>query len=268
MAIAHVNTTPFSLFDAHCHLQDARYADRLNDVMVRAQESGVTAMSCCGTSENDWQAVEEIAGSNGSAVPSFGLHPWYVMQRSTDWLDILENKLVKMPLSCCGEIGLDHTCDPATFPEQESVFLDQLRLASRLGRAVTIHCRRAYGRLLELLRLEGGVFQGGLIHSYSGPPDLVGRIQELGLSISFSGSITFPNSKRARESARFVSSDRLCMETDSPDIKPVQCHTAYNEPANIIYVAQALSDVTEMPFLDVAARTRDNAVRLFNRKSP
>ena len=255
-----------SFFDAHCHLQDERYESGIGDVLDRGRTAGVKAMSCCGTCEKDWQAVAELAKVHASVIPSFGLHPWFVKDRSPQWLDILENYLVQNPASCCGEIGIDHACDPSTFVAQEEVFVEQLSLAARLGRPVTMHCRKAFGRLLELLKERGGVRQGGLVHSYSGPPDLVKPLVESGLSISFSGSLTFPNSKRAHASAAVVLHDRLLIETDSPDIKPYQCETDINEPANIVSVAESLSRIVGLSVGDVAALTWDNSCGIFLHK--
>jgi TatD DNase family protein len=252
-----------SLFDAHCHLQDERFAGGIGAVLERGDIAGVKAMSCCGTCERDWQAVAELATARPSIVPSFGLHPWFVMDRSPQWLDILEKYLVENQRSCCGEIGIDRACKEETFVVQESVFIEQLKLAARLGRPVTVHCRKAFGRLLELLQRAGGVYQGGLVHSYSGPPDLVKALIESGLSISFSGSLTFPNSKRAHASAAVVPHDRLLMETDSPDIRPYKCASVLNEPANIISVAEALSRISGVSIEEVAALTWDNSRGIF-----
>jgi TatD DNase family protein len=252
-----------SLFDAHCHLQDERYAGNVGDVLDRGIRVGVKMMSCCGTCEKDWQAVAELATAHASVVPSFGLHPWFVADRSGQWLDILEKYLVENPRSSCGEIGIDHACDPSTFGDQESVFIDQLNLAARLHRPVTLHCRKAFGRLLELLGRNGIVADGGIVHSYSGPPDLVKPLTELGLSISFSGSLTFPNSKRAHASAAVVPPDRLLVETDSPDIKPYLCPTELNEPANVVRVAEALAGIRGVSLDVVVKETWENASRLF-----
>jgi TatD DNase family protein len=253
-----------SYFDSHCHLQDERYKNSVSGVLARAKIAGVKALSCCGTSEVDWQTVADLARAEEGVIPSFGLHPWFVTDRSPQWLDILEKNLIENPLSCCGEIGIDHACDPATFPSQETAFIDQLKLAARLGRPVTVHCRKAFGRLLELLRLHGGVPQGGLIHSYSGPSDCVKPLVKSGLSISFSGSLTFSNSKRAHVSAAVVPHDRLLMETDSPDIKPYHCATELNEPANIVLVADALARIRGVAIEEISAVTWENAARIFH----
>jgi TatD DNase family protein len=254
-----------SFFDSHCHLQDERYGGAVHDAIARARLAGVRAFLCCGTEEKDWSPVAALAKADAAVVPSFGLHPWFIAGRSARWLDILEKYLVENPRSACGEIGIDHACDPSTFAGQESVFIDQLKLSHRLGKPVTLHCRRAFGRLLELLKRHGGCPCGGIVHSYSGPPDLILPLTGLGLSISFSGSVTFPNSKRARAAAAVVPGGRLLIETDSPDIKPYRCPTELNEPANVVMVASTLAGIRGVPVEEISAATWENASRLFRR---
>jgi TatD DNase family protein len=252
-----------SFFDAHCHVQDERLQAGFEAMLSRAAGAGVKAMSCCGTSEKDWARVRELAENYESVLPSFGLHPWYAAGRSEQWADALVSFLNQVPRACVGEIGLDHALDESTFADQEAVFRKQLAIAAEYKRPVSIHCRRAFGRLVELLRLHGGVFQGGIVHSFSGPAELVKDIENFGLSISFSGSITFLKNKRARKALLAVSPNRLCIETDSPDLKPYQCATELNEPANIIFVAETVASILGISKEQVAVRTWQNANRIF-----
>jgi TatD DNase family protein len=254
-----------AFFDAHCHLQDERLLATREAVFSRAANAGVKALSCCGTSEKDWGQVRELAGAHESVRPSFGLHPWYAAGRSDSWADVLVSYLKEMPQACVGEIGLDHALDESTFAGQEAVFSKQLAIATDYTRPVTIHCRRAFGRLVELLRQYGGVFQGGIVHSYSGPAELVKTLEGFGLSISFSGSVTFPKNKRARKAVAAVSPNRLCIETDSPDLKPYQCAAELNEPANIVLVAETVAVLLGIPVGELAAQTWRNAFSVFNR---
>jgi TatD DNase family protein len=95
----------------------------------------------------------------------------------------------------------------------------------------------------------------------------VKQLVEQGLSISFSGSLTFPKSKRAHAAAAVVPDDRLLIETDSPDIKPYLCATELNEPENVVRVAEALAAIRGVSIEEIAAMTWNNAARLF-RTSP
>lgn len=264
------------LFDAHCHLQDERLTGCLPAVLSRADKAGVKRMLCCGCHERNWDAVRGLASDHPEIVPSFGIHPWYLQGRTEGWpacnpvvadstagrLETLERFLVGQP-SGVGEIGLDHATGDRSDEEQAEVFIAQLRLARRLRRPVSLHCRKAWGQLLEILSREGGVGWGGLIHSYSGSAELVGPLEEMGLYISFSGVITRSGNKRSRQALAAVSSERLLIETDSPDLSPINALSKVNEPANLALVAAAVADILGQSPERVAEQTFANASRLF-----
>jgi TatD DNase family protein len=255
------------LFDSHCHLQDKRIAADSAAIIARARAKGVIKMMCCGTCENDWDAVKTLSAQEG-VLASFGLHPWYVSERTDWWLDKIETLLVASPGAGVGEIGLDHAMDKFTHGLQEEIFLYQLRLANRLNRTVSIHCRRAFERVITLLEKEGSVGPGGVVHSYSGPKELIPVFEKLGLYISFSGSITSEGNRRGVEAIRAVSEDRLLIETDSPDMLPAQIIEGPNEPANCAFVNDKVAALLGEQPENVAKRTWDNACRLFEGATP
>jgi TatD DNase family protein len=255
------------LFDAHCHLQDKRIAADSAAIIARARAKGVLKMMCCGTGENDWEAVKALSAQEG-VLASFGLHPWYISERTDWWLDKLETLLVASPGAGVGELGLDHAMDKFTHGLQEEIFLYQLRLANRLNRTVSIHCRRAFERMITLLEKEGGVGQGGVLHSFSGPKELIPVLEKLGLYISFSGSITTEGNRRGVEAIRAVSPERLLIETDSPDMLPAPMTEGINEPANCIIVNEKAALLLGIGKEEMAKRTWDNACRLFERATP
>ncbi len=250
-------------FDSHCHLQDPRIAPFLDAILDRAKKAGVHGFLCCASEENDWPNVASVAKHHTAVVAAYGLHPWYVMGRSSQWLDKLETILVDNPAACIGEIGLDHCLEKDTFADQESVFVDQLTLSAKLSRPVSIHCRKAFGRMMEILKRHFPSCTSGAIHSYSGAPDLVPLFTKMGISVSFSGSLTFPNSKRAQASAALVSAEKLLLETDSPDIKPFACDTQFNEPAHIVAVSRKLAEIRNVPIEEIETTTWENAKTLF-----
>jgi TatD DNase family protein len=250
-------------FDAHCHLHDEQYKDCLPLVIARARAAGVERMVCCGCDESNWETVRKLAGEHEGVLPSFGLYPLDVPKRSPGWLEKLKSFLISIP-SGVGEIGLDNSMEGVNDREQEEVFVAQLRLAHEMGRPVTIHCRKAFGRLLEILKLEGGVRHGGIMHTWSGSPELVRPFEDLGLSISFSGAITREGNKRGHKSIKVVTRERLLIETDSPGLMPVGAAGEYNEPANLPIIARAAAVLLGETVEKVAELTFNNTKSLFN----
>jgi TatD DNase family protein len=251
------------LFDAHCHLQDERFGAAIDPVLRRAREKNVAMMMCCGCRESDWGSVLGLSEKKGVLV-SFGLHPWFVGERSAGWCERLRELLLAVPHAGVGEIGLDTKVEATDPVAQEEAFIRQIRLARELLRPVSIHCRGAFGRMIELLEKEGGMQSGGLIHSYSGPRELVPVFEGLGLSISFSGSITHPKNKRGRQAIGAVSPDRLLIETDSPDMPPEGVGPGVlNEPAYLPLVLSTVASLIGSSEEETAMVTRENAKRLF-----
>ncbi|MBN1129513.1 MAG: TatD family hydrolase [Chitinispirillaceae bacterium] len=251
------------LFDSHCHLQDDRLTGRLEEIITRARAAGLTFMLCCGTQESDWDAVASLAGKYPEIIPAFGLHPWFVVNRSEKWLERLEFNLKEHPKAVLGEIGLDHALDQRNDEQQRCVFISQLKLARSLHRPVSIHCRKAWSDLMRILDQQCGLPHGGAIHSYSGPTDLIGRLERLNVHLSFSGSITYDRNRRGCSAAAAVSDNRLLIETDSPDIPPLGIGRGENEPAHIGRVAQRLATIRGTTMERIAGYTFSNGTRLF-----
>lgn len=256
--------------------------------MERARASGVTAMGVKGCCEADWPRVVQIwkgsrqnnLGQNDSLptdckndsvhnfsvkiYPAFGVHPWFIKDRSPECFQTLENLLKQYPQASVGEIGIDHAIEDRDDEQQEAVFLAQLKVARRLERPVSIHCRRAWGRLIELLDQFGELPRGMLIHCFGGSAEVAKELLKRGAYISFSGSITRPNAKKAGAAVRAVPDDRILIETDAPDILPYGLNAELNEPANLRFVLSKAAELRGVPESELTLLAFNNAHRFFN----
>ncbi len=250
------------LFDVHTHIQDLRLLNLRDKVIERSLANNVVKIMCCGTHEGDWDAVREIADEYSPVMASYGLHPWFIESRSDSWLDELE-QLIKDSSAGVGEIGLDRMIQNRNDVEQEKVFIDQLKLSQKYHRPVSLHCRKAWGVLPDLIKNNGGLPCSGVVHSWSGSNEMVKVIEKMGAYISFSGSITRENNKKAHKACQVVSKDRLLIETDSPDIIPSGIETDLNEPCHITKVLEKVAEIRGEDISEVAGYTYENSVRLF-----
>lgn len=270
------------LFDAHNHIQDDRLFRMLEKVMERARLAGIVRMAVKGCCESDWSKVIEIANRYENAHLAIGLHPWFIGGRSHKWFQIMEELLTTYPQASVGEIGIDHALEERNDKEQERVFLAQLEMARKFGRPVTIHCRRAWGRLIELLDQFGELPCGMLIHCFGSSSEVATELIQRGACISFSGSITRPNNKKAGSAIRAVPDDRILIETDAPDILPYNVDeassfvrqmsatkleassTILNEPANLPLVLAKAAELRGVSVESLAEITFKNAERFFS----
>ena len=250
------------LFDTHCHLQDDLLKDDIDGIMRRAAERDVAYMQCCSVSENDWPAVIELSRRYLCIIPALGIHPWYLSSLPSGWLSVLEKLLLSDSRIAVGEIGLDYMLPQKNDEVQKTVFYEQVQLARRLKRPVSIHCRKAWGSLLDMLRTDTTLHGTMIMHSYGGSVELLEELQSYGAYFSFSGAITHEKNRRCREAAVMVRSDRLLMETDSPDMLPVN-YSGPNEPSNLPVVAQCLADLRSVSFELIADSTTANAETIF-----
>ena len=254
---------PRPLFDVHCHLQDNRIGGRVSELLSRAVAVGIKKIVCAATSEEDWGHVSSLTREYPAMVlPGFGIHPCYLAGRTSHWLHALHSMLELHPSAGISEIGIDHALNDRSDAEQLDVFSAQWLLAAEMRRTVTLHCRRAWGALLDFLRAESARPPAFIIHSYSGGPDIVPELVKHGAFFSFSTSVTHPNNKRAHAAAAVVPADRLLIETDAPDMTPALetlTHRGFallipgaNEPACLPMVLDALSRIRGIPHGELA----------------
>ena len=250
------------LVDAHCHLQDGFLRHGLEPALIRARAAGVRLMCCNGTHEGDWDYVLTLGRQHADVCVSLGLHPWYVDERGPNWLARLEELVGAHPVGV-GEIGLDNALETRNDASQEEVFLAQMDLAARYSRPVSIHCRKAFGRLAELLRALARRPPFMMLHAYTGSHEMVPVFEALGCHISFCASITRPANRKARTACIRVSRERLLVETDSPAIAPLGVDFERNEPAYLPLIIETLAELRGEGPAEVAAYTAANARKFF-----
>ena len=259
-------------YDAHNHLQDDRFAGRQGELLAACEKSGVARMVVNGACESDWPQVLALARENKIVLPSFGYHPWYLGERTPDWLANLEKFLDAVP-SAVGEIGLDRWKPGLSYEHQEEVFLAQLQLAAKRNLPVSIHCLQAWGRMLELLQKNPRPERGFVLHSFGGPAEMIPALAKLGAYFSFPGYFLHERKLKQRETFRHVPTDRLLIETDAPDqhlptekiLHPLAAAdgSPLNHPANLPAVYSGLAEFFGEKVESLAARVEENFLRVF-----
>jgi TatD DNase family protein len=244
------------LVDSHIHLTDFEPGTDVDALVAGAIEVGVTHMLCNGTSERDWPIVRRVAEDLLGVIPCFGLHPWFVVRRSSLWLSTLEEYIAENKCGV-GEIGLDRCADVLDKDAQEDAFRCQLDLACKYDRPATIHCVRSWGWLMDVLRSRNELPRRMLIHAYGGPLDLVKELAEMGAYFSFSATVLNDNFKRARAALPAIPAERLLIETDAPNMLPPErfrvCRLPIingyesNHPANLAAIADGIAGLLGEP---------------------
>ena len=261
------------LFDAHNHLQDAALAPHLPGVVTDLQHIGLTRAVVNGTSEADWDRVTALAEAHSWVLPSYGIHPWFLAERSPHWRERLAT-LVQSGRVAIGEIGLDRWIEGFDIQDQTEVFTWQLALAARQNLAASIHCLKAWGLLSELLRTQPVPERGFLLHSYGGPLEMVEGFVRRGAYFSFSGHFLNERKAARREIFRHIPAHRLLVETDAPDmplppglvqyrLPETPQNRVLNHPANLLAIYEGLAELRGWSLETLTAQIAENFQRLF-----
>ena len=252
------------LVDSHCHLDFPELAADLDGVIARARAAGVGLMLTISTKVRHFTALRALAEAHDNVFCSVGTHPHHAHEE----LDISVGELVartKNPkVVAIGEAGLDYHYDNSPRDAQERGFRNHIAAARETGLPLVIHSREADDDTARILEEETGkgAFPA-VLHCFTGGPDLACRAIALGLSISFTGILTFKNSVALREIAAALPNDRILVETDAPYLAPGKYRGKRNEPAFVVETAKVLAEARGVAFDVIARQTTENFFRLF-----
>jgi TatD DNase family protein len=249
--------------DSHCHLQlgELKEGDTVAAAVARAVDAGVDRMICIGTDLATSRQAVELAAAHPEVWATVGLHPHDASRFAAEW-DGLAALAGSDRVVGVGETGFDLYYRHSEPAEQEKAFRTQLRAARDMGLALVIHSRDAWDETFAVLESEG-VPPRTVFHCFTGGPQEAERAVALGAYLSFSGIVSFRNAEAVRQAAGRTPPERLLVETDSPFLAPVPHRGRTNEPAYLPAVGAALAAARGSSVSEVAALTRENALKVF-----
>jgi TatD DNase family protein len=260
-----------TLADAHCHLDGAYFPEGPEGVMARAREAGVVGFVVVGVGEDLAQArsAVELARSQPDRVAAcVGIHPHDAVSWNETAHEELRGLASRTEVVAVGEIGLDYHYDHSPRETQKAVFARLIGLARELKKPIVVHTREAAEDTLAILQAEGAREVGGIIHCFSEDRAFAAGALDLGLSLSFSGIVTFKSAVAVQDVAAWAPLDRILVETDSPYLAPVPMRGKKCEPAHVVHTARRIADLRGMAVEDLAVATLANTERRFGKAFP
>ncbi|AXK39172.1 TatD family hydrolase [Crenobacter cavernae] len=246
-----------ALIDSHCHL-DAPELDAIRDAAVaEARAAGVGRIVVPAVAVSNFDSTLAMRERYGCPI-AFGLHPIYVDTHLDDHLGQLDAAIVAHKPVAVGEIGLDFYLPELDAKRQETLFVEQLKLARRHDLPVILHVRRSQDRVLKYLREQK--VESGIAHAFNGSEQQAGAFLRQGFRLGFGGAMTYSGSRRIRTLAATLPLSAIVLETDSPDIRPQWAQGWPNRPANVAAFAAELAALRGIPFCEVARATTANTL--------
>ncbi|MBE7050821.1 MAG: TatD family deoxyribonuclease [Ruminococcaceae bacterium] len=252
------------LFDTHAHLLDERFDGEREDIINALPSNGVGAYCEIGYDIKSSINATSLANKFEYVYASVGVHPHDTDSLTEDDLNTIKNLCKEEKVVAIGEIGLDYYYDNSKRENQRFWFDRQLSLAEEINIPITVHTRDAMADTIDILKCHKNA--EGIIHCYSGSKESAKILLDMGFFISFAGPLTFKNASTALEVAKYVPSDRMLIETDSPYLAPVPYRGKRNEPSFVAEVAKRLSEIRGISFEEVSLLTFENAKNVYRIK--
>lgn len=198
--------TDFNYIDAHSHVPvDSKDRDffisEINKHKILTLLNGMNVSS--------YKEALELKKQCPYLIPSFGIHPWNVMEITGDL-----NSLIPYidDSNFLGEIGLDYVwAKEDSFSQQRKVFDFLLSQGMEKNKVISLHTKGGEREILEKLSIYKNCNKV-IIHWYSGPLDLVPLF--LALGCYFTISVDVGCSNVTEELLKLIPVNRLLIETD------------------------------------------------------
>ena len=251
------------LFDSHCHYNDEKFDVDRDNLIKENIEKGITKSVVAGYSIKSSEKAVQIAEKYPNNLYAIvGISP-------NDIEEIDYDKIKKLALNKnvvgIGEIGLDFYWNKENKNLQKQVFINQINIANELNLPIIIHSREAVIDTLEILKTNN-VNKKGIFHCCPLNIELIKEAIKLGYYISFSGNITFKNSKNAYDCVKYVPLEKILIETDSPYMTPEPYRGKRNNPSLVYYVAKKVAEIKEVSLEEIAKITYNNTKNIFEIK--
>lgn len=248
------------MIDSHSHYNDERFDNDCPLVLEDLKNHNVEKIINVGYNLKSSENAVALANQYDFVYAAVGFHP----SDASDCTESALSRLVELAhnpkVVAWGEIGLDYHYDNIVKETQKEIFIRQMEIAGELRLPVCIHTRDAMADTLEIVKKYQ---QPGVFHCYSGSLEIAKESVKIGYYISFSGTVTYKNAKNLKEVAKWIPADRYLIETDCPYLAPEPVRGTRNDSRNLIYTAQHIAELRNVPTEQVILETTANTKRLF-----
>lgn len=256
----------FEFTDSHAHLDYDKYDSDRSEMIHRACQAGIKNILqiAMGPSQEKIDQCYNLVLQHSFMKMAVGLHPHDADHYTSQVYNLIKNYASKDHVTAIGEIGLDYYYENSNRENQKKCFSELMDLAIELKLPICVHTRDAFDDTYALSK-EKNVFQktGGVIHCFTGNEEQAKLFVDLGAYISFSGVITFKNTKEIHRAVSATPMNRMLIETDAPFLAPTPYRGKRNEPAYLIETAKIIASIKGTSLEEVAKTTTLNAKKLF-----
>lgn len=248
-------------FESHAHYDDERFDDDRDELLASFPAEEIETVVNSSSDIASSRASIALAEKYPFFYASVGVHPHEVSKMREADIDTLRELSKHPKVVAIGEIGLDFYYDLSPRDDQRYWFKRQLALAEELDMPVIIHSRDASQECFDIISASN--VRKGVIHCYSGSAPMAQDYADMGFYIGIGGSLTFKNNKKTVEVVEKLPLEKILIETDSPYLAPVPYRGRRNDSRLLKYVVEKISEIKNVPEIDICNITKNNAIELF-----
>jgi TatD DNase family protein len=274
-------------FDTHAHLDYPEYEKDFSEVLVRAQNAGITKIISIGTILDSSRRAIALAEKFPAIYAAVGWHPGEALTAPQDLRPALRELARHPKVVAIGETGLDYYRLPssqgrASVPasrlvsslappnaedlhykkRQAEIFQQQLEVAAEFNLNAVIHQRASFDDTLAQLKPFAGKVRG-VFHCFGESIDRLKQILEIGSLVSYTGIVTFKNGQNIRDAVAATPLDKFMLETDCPYLAPVPHRGQRGEPAFVKEISETIAQVKMISLNELSAATCRTAHEFF-----
>ncbi|RAN76486.1 deoxyribonuclease [Bacillus sp. SRB_336] len=240
---------PVPVYDNHTHFDFGDSPIALNDALDAAEAVGIAGAVQVGCDLESSRFTVQAVDTDPRILGAVAIHPNDAPELAgAGALDAalaeIEALAAHPRIRAIGETGLDYfRTGPDGVSDQKYSFRRHIDIAKRRGLALQIHDRDAHSDVVDVLREEGAP-SCVVFHCFSGDAELARICNEMGWYMSFSGTLTFKNSKDLREALNVADPALIMVETDAPFLTPHPHRGRPNASYMLPYTVQSMAQLT------------------------
>ena len=253
-------------FDTHAHY-DWKEFDTDREELFEKFGKSLCGLVNVGINIESASKVIEYADKYPYMYYSLGIHPMEVEKQIS--ISLFEQKLEKelkrkkQKLVAIGETGLDYHFD-YPIDLQEKYFIEQIKLANKYELPIIIHSRESQDDVKKILQ-KNVVKKAGIMHCYSGNPEMAKEFVKMGYYIGVGGPVT--RYKDVQETVKITPINKIVIETDSPVLppEPFEKHSR-NNSLYLKYIVNKIAEIKGLSEDEVVRYTTENACKIYGIK--
>ncbi len=249
------------LTDTHCHILLNEYEDR--DIIIEnLTKNKIKRIIINGYDLESNKEVIFLTKKYKNVYGAIGIHPNYVSSNNLESIKFIKENISNPKILAVGEIGLDFYRTNDNKNKQIEIFEKMMQIAEDNNKPVIIHNRNSTEEILNIVKKYN---VRGIFHSFSGSLDTAKRIIKLGYKLGINGIVTFKNTN-LRQVLKELDIKDILLETDSPYISPEPLRGKRNEPKNLIFILETISNTYGLSKDKLTIQLEENFLSIFDIK--